>query len=53
MCNLVSPQLLMDAKRHPEQHQDLLVRVAGFSARFVELPEHMQDLVIGRAFVDA
>jgi pyruvate formate-lyase/glycerol dehydratase family glycyl radical enzyme len=53
MCNLVSPEMLMDAKKYPEKYPDLLVRVAGFSARFVELPENMQDLVIGRAVVCA
>lgn len=51
MGNLVSPDTLRDAKEHPEKHRDLLVRVAGFSARFVELPEDMQDLVIKRAVV--
>jgi formate C-acetyltransferase len=49
MGNLVCPDILLDAKKHPEKYRDMLVRVAGFSARFVELPENMQDLVIRRA----
>ncbi|MFO7965907.1 MAG: pyruvate formate lyase family protein [Desulfobacterales bacterium] len=49
MCNLLSQEMLMDARKNPEKYPDLLVRVAGFSARFVELPQDMQDLVIGRA----
>jgi formate C-acetyltransferase len=46
--NLLSPEVLLEAKKHPERYPDLLVRVAGFSARFVELPEVLQDLVIRR-----
>ncbi len=53
MCNLISQETLLEAKKHPENYPDLLVRVAGFSARFVELPENMQDLVIRRAVVSA
>ncbi|MDY6918078.1 MAG: pyruvate formate lyase family protein [Chloroflexota bacterium] len=51
MGNLVSPDTLRDARAHPEKYRDLLVRVAGFSARFVELSDSMQDLVIKRAMV--
>lgn len=46
--NIISPEILLDAKKNPEKYPDLLVRVAGFSARFVELPEILQDLVIRR-----
>ncbi len=46
--NILSPEILLEAKEHPERYRDLLVRVAGFSARFVELPEVLQDLVIKR-----
>ena len=51
MGNLISPDTLRDAKAHPENYRDLLVRVAGFSARFVELSEDMQNLIIERAVV--
>ena len=39
---------LRDAKIHPEKHPDLIVRVWGFSARFVDLASDMQDHVISR-----
>ena len=34
--------------RNPENHADLMVRVAGFSAYFVHLTKEIQDEVIGR-----
>ena len=37
-----------DAKRHPEQHSDLVVRVAGYSAYFTRLPEAIQNEVMDR-----
>ncbi|PIY48995.1 MAG: hypothetical protein COZ06_15120, partial [Armatimonadetes bacterium CG_4_10_14_3_um_filter_66_18] len=39
---------LLDAQEHPEQYQDLLVRVAGYSDYFVHLNRNMQDEVIAR-----
>ena len=45
-CNSVEE--LLDAQRHPERHQDLIVRVCGFSARFVALSKRWQDEVIAR-----
>ncbi len=39
---------LRDAQRHPERHRDLIVRVWGFSAKFVELSEEMQQHIIQR-----
>ena len=39
---------LKDAKIHPENHQDLIVRVWGFCARFVDLSDQMQDHIISR-----
>lgn len=39
---------LLDAKVHPKAHQDLIVRVWGFNARFVELDEEMQEHIINR-----
>ena len=39
---------LLAAQREPEKHQDLIVRVWGFNARFVELDEEMQDHIIRR-----
>jgi formate C-acetyltransferase len=45
-CNSVEE--LLDAQAHPERHQDLIVRVCGFSARFVSLSKRWQDEVIAR-----
>ena len=39
---------LRDAQVHPEKYPDLIVRVWGFSARFVDLARGMQDHVIAR-----
>ena len=46
--NSVDASVLRDAKVHPENHKDLVVRVAGFSAFFVKLHEGIQDEVIAR-----
>ena len=45
-CNSVEE--LLDAQKHPERHQDIIVRVCGFSARFVALSKRWQDEVIER-----
>lgn len=45
-CNSVDE--LLDAQKHPERHQDLIVRVCGFSARFVNLSKRWQDEVVAR-----
>lgn len=39
---------LRQAQKHPEQYQDLIVRVWGFNARFVELDEELQNHIINR-----
>ena len=39
---------LEDAREHPERHRDLMVRVGGYSARFVQLPPEIQQEIIGR-----
>lgn len=36
------------AQLHPEEHKDLIVRVGGFSARFVSLEKSLQDEIIAR-----
>ena len=40
--------MMRDAKLHPERHEDLVVRVWGYSARFIDLAEDMQDHIIAR-----
>ncbi len=46
--NVLSRETLEDAKVHPLQHRDLIVRVAGYSAYFIELDPFVQDEVIAR-----
>ena len=38
----------MDAHEHPKDHRELLVRIAGYSAYFVQLNNEMQIEVINR-----
>jgi formate C-acetyltransferase len=44
----VDRKTLVDAQQHPENYSDLLVRIAGYSARFVSLSKAMQDEIICR-----
>ncbi|MBI2299856.1 MAG: hypothetical protein HYU66_13095, partial [Armatimonadetes bacterium] len=46
--SLVDRALLLAAKREPEKHRDLMVRVAGYSAPFCSLWEDLQDEIIAR-----
>jgi formate C-acetyltransferase len=46
--NVVSSDMLRDAQRHPENYRDLLVRVATYSAYFVELSPRLQNDIIAR-----
>ncbi|HTX54268.1 MAG TPA: formate C-acetyltransferase/glycerol dehydratase family glycyl radical enzyme [Candidatus Baltobacteraceae bacterium] len=46
--NVVSTETLRDAQRHPERYRDLLVKVAGYAAFFVELGEQAQNEIIAR-----
>lgn len=46
--NVLDPQVLLAAKNAPEKHQNLLVRVSGYSAYFVDLTPEMQDEIINR-----
>jgi formate C-acetyltransferase len=46
--NILSREILLDAQEHPEKYRNLLVRVAGFSAYFVNLPRALQDEIISR-----
>ena len=46
--NVVDSAELRDAKLHPEKHQDLMVRVAGYCALFTSLIPQAQDAIIAR-----
>ncbi|MBI2906434.1 MAG: hypothetical protein HYX92_02130 [Chloroflexi bacterium] len=46
--NFVDRKILLDAKKRPEKYRDLVVRVAGYSAYFVNLTPEVQDEIISR-----
>lgn len=46
--NSVSLERMLDAQKNPEQHRQLIVRIWGWSAYFVELDKEYQDHVIAR-----
>lgn len=46
--NVVRREDLIDAKIHPERHKSLTIRVAGYTAYFVELADKLQDEIIER-----
>jgi formate C-acetyltransferase len=46
--SFVNSDMLRDAQKHPEKYKDLLVRVATYSAYFVDLPREIQDDIIRR-----
>lgn len=47
--NVVSSKTLRDAMEHPENYQNLLVRISGYNAYFVTLNRDMQMELIERA----
>ncbi|HML36498.1 MAG TPA: formate C-acetyltransferase/glycerol dehydratase family glycyl radical enzyme [Bacillota bacterium] len=46
--NIISSDTLKRAQKNPKQYKSLIVRVAGYSAFFVELCEEMQNDIIQR-----
>jgi formate C-acetyltransferase len=46
---VVDREALKRAQVHPEEYRDLIVRVGGYSAIFVELSRDLQDSIIARA----
>jgi len=46
--NVLSTETLRNAQKHPENHRDLLVKVAGYAAFFVELGRTAQNEIITR-----
>jgi formate C-acetyltransferase len=47
--NVLDTNVLKDAQKNPEKYSDLIVRVWGFSAYFIELPKEYQDHLIARS----
>ena len=50
--NIMDYAMLIDAKKHPENYPELMVRVSGYSAYFKDLNSLMQDELITRAMYD-
>ena len=46
--NVVGRETLQEAQLHPEKYENLVVRVAGYSAFFTELNEKIQNDIINR-----
>ncbi|MDR2420537.1 MAG: hypothetical protein LBD49_00335 [Oscillospiraceae bacterium] len=46
--NIHSREELLDAREHPENHKNLLVRVGGYSAYFIDLPPGLQAEIADR-----
>lgn len=46
--NVIDKETLIDAKKNPDKHKNLLVRVVGYSAYFVTLSPQQQDEIIDR-----
>jgi len=46
--NVVDPKTLLDAQKNPSDYPELIVRVAGYSAYFVDLSKGLQDSIIKR-----
>ena len=51
--NVVDSETLKRAQAKPEEYRDLVIRVAGFSAYFVELYRDLQDDLIRRTDICA
>lgn len=49
--NYLDNKTLIEAQKHPENYRDLVVRVAGYSAFFVELCKDVQDEIISRTML--
>jgi formate C-acetyltransferase len=46
--NIIGRDVMICAQKQPDQYKDLLVRIAGYSAYFVELSEELQSDLISR-----
>jgi pyruvate-formate lyase len=46
--NMLDPDMLRDAQKHPQNYRHLLVRITGYNAYFVTVGRELQDEVIAR-----
>ena len=47
--NMVDNETLYAAQKEPEKYGELMVRIAGYSAHFVEMNKMTQDAIIARS----
>ncbi len=48
IINIIDPEVLKKAQADPENYKNIIVRVWGYSAYFVHLEKHYQDMIINR-----
>jgi len=46
--NVLDPEMLKDAQKHPENYKNLLVRITGYNAYFVTVGRELQNEIIAR-----
>ena len=46
--NIIDTETLRKAQTHPDEYRDLVVRIAGYSAYFIELDRDLQNDIISR-----
>lgn len=46
--NVLDPEMLIDAQKHPENYRNLLVRVTGYNAYFTSVGRELQNEIIAR-----
>ena len=46
--NVLDDETLLAAQKEPDKYRNIIVRVAGYSAYFVELGKEIQDNIIQR-----
>lgn len=46
--NILDPEMLRDAQKHPDEYKHLLVRITGYNAYFTTIGKDMQDEIIAR-----
>jgi trans-4-hydroxy-L-proline dehydratase len=46
--NMLDPDMLRDAQKHPQEYRNLLVRITGYNAYFTTVGKELQDEVILR-----